>query len=141
VLSRDVDLADVQLDLYFELAAEAYAQSPQPQPVYYMGGAVAPGVTNADFHAGAIAPRPEADSGRMSLPLEAIYKLAEMSRPRLRYLPMPRLRIYRPLNAGRSSRGRRVRSSSSASRGSPRKPGGSDDPHPCPDDVDLPRAA
>jgi len=35
VLSRDVDLADVQLDLYFELAAEAYAQSPQPQPVYY----------------------------------------------------------------------------------------------------------
>lgn len=48
---------------------------------------------------------------------------------RVRYLPQPRLRIYRP-NVGRSSRGRRVRTAHS-SRGAPgRKPGGSDDPHP-----------
>ena len=45
---------------------------------------------------------------------------------RVRYLPMPRQRIYRPLSAGRASRGRRVRSSRTSRGALAREP---DEPH------------
>jgi len=88
--------------------------------VVYEGGQPSPSVTYTESIPGKA--NPDVNIATY-VPNQASRDLA------LAYLPLPRVRIYRPLNAGRSTRGRRVRSSSS-SRGSPRRASAEDgEPH------------
>jgi hypothetical protein len=122
--------SDELVELYLELAADSAGRVVGAEP--YDGGAAVP-VPGPRYSA------PRKLTEGMYLSASAFFRIATTDVPRVRYLPMPRVRVYRPF-AGRSTRGRRVRTQRSARAGPVRKRRGSDDPPPSPD-VALPRAA